>query len=75
MPTPLRHSHRLSTKEQAKLRQMIRIMSRDSSLYRLLRDELKTRGNWKQAPRGKPSAAHLAPYAKRSAQTYEPLSD
>lgn len=82
MPTPHRARHRLSQEMQSKLRQMIRSMSRDSALYRLLRDELKTLGHWKQAPRGNPRAGHQAAgldqYAIRQGsspkvQTYEPV--
>jgi hypothetical protein len=80
MPTPLRTRHRLSPKTLAKLAQAIPEMSRDSALYRVLRDGLRARGNWKQAPRGDPQAGHKAAqldrYAirgSRPAQTYEPV--
>jgi hypothetical protein len=44
---------RFTDGELARLRAGIRGMSRESRLYRLLRDELKARGNWKQAARNK----------------------
>jgi hypothetical protein len=45
---------RFSDEELARLRVGIRSMTRDSRLYKLLRDELSLRGNWKQMRRGKP---------------------
>ena len=51
--------NRLKASEVERLRLMIREMSYDSLLYRLLKEELSARGHWKAAPRGKPSIANL----------------
>jgi len=45
---------RFSAEELAKLARGIRGMSRGSALYKLLRDELKAKQKWRNAPRGKP---------------------
>jgi len=37
------------------LKQAIRNMTRQQSIYRLLRDELSLKGHWKQRKRGKPN--------------------
>jgi hypothetical protein len=58
---------------------MIRTMSRDSRLYKMLKEELKAQGHWKQKPRGRPMPNHNIGQAKtgnagsRSPQTYEPV--
>lgn len=43
---------RASEGELERFRQLIRGMSHDSAIYRMLRDELKTLGYWKAKPRG-----------------------
>ena len=36
----------------------IRSMKRHQPLYRLIRDEMKLRGNWRYNPRGKPEKGY-----------------
>lgn len=50
---------RASESELERFRQLIRGMSHHSAIYKLLRDELSARGNWKAAPRGKPFIGNL----------------
>lgn len=38
----------------AELRDAIRVMKPRQALYRLLKEELTARGNWKALPRGRP---------------------
>jgi hypothetical protein len=45
---------RSNAEEIERFRLLIRQMSRDSILYRMLQKELTTLGHWKQKPRGKP---------------------
>lgn len=45
---------RCTDSELARFRELVRAMTRHSSLYAMLRDELSARGNWKAAPRGNP---------------------
>lgn len=42
------------------LRLAIRGMTRKQELYRVLRDELKAQGRWKERPRGKADIYNLA---------------
>jgi hypothetical protein len=41
--------------DEEKVRMLIRTMTPRSAFYRLLRDELKAIGRWKNKPRGKPA--------------------
>jgi len=50
---------RLTNGELARFRMAIRRMSTRSRTYEMLREELTARGNWKNAPRGKPSIANF----------------
>ena len=49
------------------LRLVIRNMTRKQGLYRVLRDELKGKGHWKDLPRGKADIYHVA--GRRRPQT------
>jgi len=40
------------------LRKAIRHMTRRQALYRLLKEELSVRGNWKNSPRGNPAEGY-----------------
>ena len=51
--------NRLKASEIDRLRTMIREMSYDSLLYKLLKEELTALGYWKAAPRGKPNIANF----------------
>ena len=44
---------RIRPYEATRLRRMIRAMSRDSAVYKLLKEELTARGYWKNLPRGR----------------------
>jgi len=45
---------RSNRSEIERFRMLIRGMSRDSILYKMLQEELEKLGHWKQKPRGKP---------------------
>lgn len=45
-------SCRLTPNEAERLRFMVRNMTHDSAIYKLLRDELGALGHWKARPRG-----------------------
>jgi len=45
---------RSNAEEIERFRMLIRAMSRDSILYKMLQEELTALGHWKQKPRGKP---------------------
>jgi hypothetical protein len=42
------------------LRKAVRSMTPRQALYRLLKEELTARGNWKALPRGKPDIYNLS---------------
>jgi hypothetical protein len=44
---------------EARLREEIRKMSTRSQLFRVLKEELKALGYWRNRPRGKPSARNF----------------
>lgn len=46
---------RITQAESDALRELIRGMTRDSLIYKLLKDELSVLGHWKNKPRGKPA--------------------
>lgn len=41
-------------------RQLIRTMSRDSLVYKMLKRELRSLGHWKNRPGGRPASAESA---------------
>jgi len=44
--------HRMKASEAERLRLLIREMTKQSMIYRVLRDELRQIGRWRNAPRG-----------------------
>jgi hypothetical protein len=41
------------------LRTAIQLMTPRQAIYKLLKEELTKRGNWKNLPRGKPDISHV----------------
>lgn len=50
---------RLDSKTTEELRKMLRDMSPRSTLFKIVKDEMKRRGHFKQLPRGKADIAHF----------------
>jgi hypothetical protein len=47
--------------DKNQIRRLLRESSPRSEFYRLIREELKRSGRWKNLPRGKPERRNLAP--------------
>jgi hypothetical protein len=70
----LRDHLKVKASELERFRQLVRNMSRQSEVYRMLRDELTALGHWKAAPRGKPDIRNITD-SSPTETNYTPIDD